>query len=148
MAVKPWPWEGAVQQVFADVLLHHGWQIESLANTATKAPGIDVLAHKQDRSLGAEVKGYPSTAYEDPARAGETKRSSPGGQARNWYAKGVLAALMLREAQPRRESLLVLPDEPRYRALFAATRTPLAGAEVHVLLLSNNGDIVCESWHP
>lgn len=148
MAVKPWPWEGAVQEVFADVLLHRGWEIESLANTATKAHGIDVLARKQDRSLGTEVKGYPSTGYEDPARAGETKRRSPSGRARNWYAKGVLAALMLREAQPRRESLLVLPDDPRCRALFAATRTALAAAEVHVPLLRSNGCIDCKSWHP
>lgn len=148
MAVKPWPWEGAVQEVFTDVLLHHGWEIEALADTATKAHGIDVLARKQDRSLGAEVKGYPSTGYEDPARAGETKRSSPSGQARNWFAKGVLAALMLREAQPRRESLLVLPDAPRYRALFAATRTALAAADVHVLLLRHDGDLDCESWRP
>lgn len=148
MAVKQWPWEGAVQEVFADVLLHHGWQIESFANTATKAPGIDVLAHKEDRSLGAEVKGYPSTGYEDPARAGETKRSSPSGQARNWYAKGVLAALMLREAQPGRESLPSFPTNRAIALSSPATRTPLAGAEVHVLLLSNNGDIDCESWHP
>lgn len=124
--MKPWPCEGVVQAVFADVLLQHGWEIESLANTATKAHGIDVLARKAERSLGAEVKGYASTGYEDPARAGETKRSSPRGQARNWYAKGVLAALMLREDQPDRESLLVLPDAPRYRDLLTATRTGLA----------------------
>lgn len=147
-AVKQWPWEGAVQNVFADVLLQHGWEIESLANTATKARGVDMLARKADRSLGAEVKGYPSVGYEDPARAGETKRSSPSGQARNWYAKGVLAALMLREAQPERASLLVLPDAPRYRDLLTATRTGLTAAEVHVVLLRRDGLIDCESWRP
>lgn len=132
--------------MFADVLLQNGWEIESLANTATKAHGIDVLARKANRSLGAEVKGYPSTGYEDPARAGEAKRSSPSGQARNWYAKGVLAALMLREAQPERESLLVLPHSPRYRDLLAVTRTGLAAAGVHVVLLGEEGTYECATW--
>ncbi|MDO5499691.1 MAG: hypothetical protein Q4F67_08430, partial [Propionibacteriaceae bacterium] len=128
--------------------VRHGWEIESLASTATKARGVDVLAHKAGRSLGAVVKGYPSSGYEDPARAGEAKRSSPSGQARNWYAKGVLAALMLRETQAKRESLLVLPDERRYRDLFTATRTSLHAAGVHVVLLREDGRFDCDGWQP
>lgn len=146
--MKQWPWEGCVQGVFVTVLLQHGWEIESVADAARKEHGIDVVAKKADRSLGAEVKGYPSTGYEDPSRAGETKRGSSSTQARSWYAKGVLAALMLREAQPERESLLVLPNELRYRHLFDATRTGLAAAQVHVALLREDGHIDCGSWRP
>mgnify|MGYP001465439190 CR=1 FL=1 len=84
--MKPWPWEGAVQDVFADVLLQHGWEIESLANTATKAHGVDVLARKPDRFLGAEVKGYPSTEYANPPKAHLIKKTKPTTQARHWFA--------------------------------------------------------------
>lgn len=144
--MKPWPWEGNVQEVFAAALVRHGWKIESLADTASKARGVDVLAARGERLLGAEVKGYPSTGYEDPARAHETKRSSPSGQARNWYAKGVLAALLLRDAQPERESLLVLPDSPRYQGLRDSTRKGLEAAGVHIVLLREDGTYDCSTW--
>lgn len=145
--MKPWPWEGNVQDVFAAMLIRHDWEVESLADTASKARGVDVLARRGERLLGAEVKGYPSTGYEDPARAHETKRSSPGGQARTWFAKGVLAALMLREKQPERESLLVLPDTRRYRDLLDATTTGLEAAQVHVVLLREDCTYDCPTWN-
>ena len=61
-----WPWEGTVQQVFADRLATEGWVIERLADTAKRQHGIDVLASHGSRHLGAEVKGYPSDRYTDP----------------------------------------------------------------------------------
>lgn len=84
--MKPWPWEGSVQDVFADLLVRHGWKIEALADTAKKAHGVDVLATRDQRTLGAEAKGYPSVTYADPARAHEVKRTKPTTQARHWYA--------------------------------------------------------------
>ncbi len=145
-AVKTWPWEGCVQNVFAQTLIASGWVIDAVADTATKAPGVDVLAHKDTRTLGAEVKGFPSSGYEDPSRAGERKRSSPNSQARNWFAKAILAALMLREAHPGRESLIVLPDHARYRSLVEATRSGLEAAAVHVVLLSPDGQVESRTW--
>lgn len=145
--MKPWPWEGSVQEIFASMLVRHGWKIESLADTARKARGVDVLATREDRLLGAEVKGYPSTNYADPARAHETKKARPSTQARHWYAEGVLAALLLLESQPDRESLLVLPDNLRYQGLRDSTRTGLAGAGVHVLLVDEDGSYDCTTWN-
>lgn len=63
---RGWPWEGHVQALFGAYLLRHGWLITSLADTATKARGVDLLAHKGPRLLGAEVKGWPSSGYADP----------------------------------------------------------------------------------
>lgn len=145
---KFWPWEGRVQDVFVEVLDAHGWTIDSVVNTATKARGIDVVAHKASRTLGAEVKGFPSEGYEDPARAGEKKRTSSSAQAKSWYAKAILAALMLRESQPERESLIVFPDAHRYRQLFETTRSGLTAAAVHVVLLSAEGEIKSTTWAP
>ncbi|MCW2671805.1 MAG: hypothetical protein JWP14_394 [Frankiales bacterium] len=55
-----WAWEGHVQDLFAAFVTTHGWTITSMADTATKAHGVDVLASKGSRLLGAEVKGWPS----------------------------------------------------------------------------------------
>jgi len=35
-----------------------------MADTESKAPGIDLLAVKGARWLAVEVKGYPSTTYD------------------------------------------------------------------------------------
>lgn len=145
---RAWPWEGAVQAVFASVLTRHGWQLVSLANTATKAPGIDVLARKGERRLGAEVKGWPSLGYADPRRVDEVKKTQPTNQAGHWFAQAVMKALMLRDSHPDHESLVVLPDHPRYRDFTARTRTGRSGAEVHVVLLDIDGRLTSESWTP
>lgn len=71
-----WPWEGTVQQVFADRLATEGWVIERLADTAKRQHGIDVLASHGSRHLGAEVKGYPSDRYTDPNKTGVKKPST------------------------------------------------------------------------
>ncbi|RSM48482.1 hypothetical protein DMB66_46210, partial [Actinoplanes sp. ATCC 53533] len=90
-----WPWEGAVQAVFVDALQHHEWLITATADTATKAPGVDVLAIKGNRQLGAEVKGWPSTGYADPRRAAEVKRTQPSTQAGHWFSQALCKAVML-----------------------------------------------------
>ncbi len=145
---RAWPWEGAVQAVFASVLRERGWEHISLADTATKAPGVDVLAHKGERRLGAEVKAWPSSGYADPRRAAEVKRTQPSTQAGHWFAQALLKALMLRDSHPDHESLVVLPDYPRYRHLADRTRTGRRGAHVHVVLLDSTGQLTSENWTP
>ncbi len=36
-----WPWEGYVQSLFAGYLQANGWMLTAMADTATKAPGVD-----------------------------------------------------------------------------------------------------------
>jgi hypothetical protein len=43
----------------------HGCSITAAADTAMKASGVDVLAIKSQRRLGAEVRGWPSAGYAD-----------------------------------------------------------------------------------
>lgn len=147
-AGSPWPWEGAVQAVFADVLRQHGWTVTSVADTATKARGVDLLARKADRRVGAEVKGWPSSTYSDPKRAGEIKPTAPTNQAGHWFSQAVTKALMLIDSHPGTESLVVLPDFPRYRDLAVRTRTGRARAEVHVVLVHEDGSVDSETWSP
>lgn len=145
---RAWPWEGAVQAIFASVLEEHGWELVSVANTASKAPGVDVLARKGERRLGAEVKGWPSSGYADPRRADEVKRTQPTNQAGHWFAQALMKALMLRDSHPDHESLVVLPDYRRYRDLTGRTTAGRSGAQVHVVLLDSSGQLTSESWTP
>ena len=144
---RAWPWEGEVQRVFSEWLTLHGWTVTSSADTATKAHGVDVIAEKGERRLGAEVKGWPSKGYADPRRAEETKRTQPTTQAGHWFSQALMKAVMLLDSHPGYESLVVVPDYPRYRDLALRTSTGRAAAEVHVLFMSLDG-AHCETWRP
>ena len=148
ISASGWPWEGNVQAVFVSVLRTHGWAIHSVADTATKARGVDVLAAKPNRRLGAEVKGFPSVGYADPRRAAETKRTQPSTQAGHWFSQALFKAMMLLDSHPGHESLMVLPDFSRYRDLGIRTRTGRAAAGVHLVLLTPDGAMNSDSWAP
>lgn len=143
-----WPWEGTVQAVFGAFLNGQGWLVTSMADTATKAHGVDLLARKGERRLGAEVKGWPSVGYADPRRAHEVKRTQPTTQAGHWFSQALMKALMLLDSHPDHESLVVLPDYPRYRDLAERTRTGRAAAQVHVVLVSPEGTAGSTTWSP
>lgn len=66
-------------------LAGEGWRILSVANTATKEHGVDVIASRDDQTVGVEVKGFPSRGY----------ASAPG-----WHAGEVLAARQGRPGAP------------------------------------------------
>lgn len=134
-----WHTEANVQASLVTALAADGWRILSVADTATKEHGIDVIATRDGQTVGIEVKGYPSRDYADPKRAGEVKRSSPTNQAGHWYAQAVLAAMRLRGKEPTWRSVIVLPDFPRYRTLFSETATSLAAAEIEVWWLDQFG---------
>ena len=145
---RMWPWEGAVQAIFAAYLADHGWEVTAVADTASKAHGVDVLAERGDRHLGAEVKGWPSTGYADPRRAEEVKPTQPTTQAVHWFSQAVMKSLMLLDCHPGLESLVVLPAYPRYRDLASRTRTGRTLAGVHVVLLGSDGVAESETWAP
>lgn len=148
VSAKPggWPWEGHVQALFGAALVREGWLVTSMADTATKAHGVDVLASKGDRRLGAEVKGWPSTGYADPRRASEVKRTQPSTQAGHWFSQALMKAMMLLDSHPDHESLVVLPDYPRYRDLTTRTARGRSAAGVHVAFVSEAGRVESETW--
>ena len=145
---RTWPWEGVVQSVFVAALRVVGWTIQAEANTATKERGVDVLAIRGDRSLGAEVKGLPSVGYADPRRTGERKPTRPSTQAGHLFAAALLAAMRLHENVPAKESLMVLPAEDCYRSIAASTRTARDGVGVQVVLVNADGSLESETWSP
>lgn len=89
-----------MQSLFVACLCVHGWLITPIANTATKAPGVDVLASNDGRRVGAEVKGFPSLGYADPRRALETKQTHPSTQPRHRFSQALMKAVMLLDSHP------------------------------------------------
>lgn len=136
-----WHTEANVQASLVTALAADGWRILSVANTATKEHGIDVIASRDGQTVGIEVKGFPSRGYADPARANEVKRTSPSTQAGHWYSQAVLAAMRLRGKEPGWRSVIALPDFPRYRALCAETAGSLAAAHIEVWWVDQAGTV-------
>ncbi|WP_407345789.1 hypothetical protein [Pengzhenrongella phosphoraccumulans] len=134
-----WHTEANVQAAIVTALAAAGWQILSVANTATKEHGVDVIAEREDQTVGVEVKGFPSRSYADSSRAHETKPTSPSTQAGHWFAQAVLAAMRLRGKEPAWRSAIALPDFPRYRDLHAATVGSLTAAQIEVWWVESNG---------
>jgi Holliday junction resolvase-like predicted endonuclease len=139
---EEWHTEANIQAAVVTTLAAEGWRILSVANTATKERGIDVIAQREGRTLGVEVKGFPSRGYADPARAGETKRTSPSTQAGHWFAQAVLAAMRLRGKEPDWRSVIALPDFPRYRDLHAETAGSLTAAQLEVWWVDSSGTVL------
>jgi Holliday junction resolvase-like predicted endonuclease len=138
---KEWHAEANVQAAVVTALAGAGWRILSVANTATKERGVDIVAERDAATVGVEVKGYPSRAYADPSRAGETKRTAPSTQAGHWFAQAVLAAMRLRGKEPAWRSVIALPDYPRYRDLHSETDGSLAAAQIEVWWVEADGKV-------
>lgn len=136
-----WHTETNVQSSLVTALAREGWRILSVANTATREHGIDVVAALADETVGIEVKGFPSRNYADVARAAERKRTSPSTQGGHWYSQAVLAAMRLRGKEPMWRSVIVLPDFPRYRELHAQTVGSLDAAQIEVWWIDQSGGL-------
>ncbi|MBF4765005.1 hypothetical protein ISU07_17880 [Nocardioides islandensis] len=136
-----WHTDANIQSALVTALAVDGWRIVSVANTATKEHGIDVIADHEGQTVGIEVKGFPSRQYADPARRIETKRTNPSTQAAHWYAQAVLAAMRLRGKEPTWRSVIALPDFRRYRDLHAETVGSLSAAQIDVWWVNQVGEV-------
>jgi hypothetical protein len=141
VAQGEWHTQANVQAAVVTALAAAGWRVLSVANTATKERGVDVVAALDNSTVGVEVKGYPSHSYADPARAGETKRTAPTTQAVHWFAQAVLAAMRLRGKEPEWRSVIALPDFARYRDLHVETASSLAAAQIDVWWVQQDGTV-------
>jgi hypothetical protein len=138
---REWFWEGMVQAVLIRELERIGWVIESKADTHTRESGVDVLARRGDRTLAAEVKGYPSPYYARGPKSGTAKPTQPATQARHWFSGAVLAVMLLRAKYPLAEVAIALPDYGTYRSLAKRTMKSLEAMEVAILFVARTGSI-------
>ncbi len=57
-----------------------------------------------------------------------------------------MKALMLLDSHPDQESLVVVPDYPRYRDLATGTRTGRSRAGLHVVFVQADGSALSDTW--
>ena len=138
---EDWFWEGNVQDALARFLESTGWEIREIANTATKAHGVDVMAASGHRTLAVEVKGYPSEKYADPRRAHEKKKTDPRNQCEKWFSQALFKAMRLRSSLPDAEIAVAFPDFPRYQALLRETEDSIRRLGVGVYLVDDLGTV-------
>jgi hypothetical protein len=137
----PWYWEGNVQATVAKFLATEGWTIESVADTASRERGIDLLATKGDRRLAVEVKGHPGTVYARGEKAGQTKPTAPTTQARHWFAQALLTAMLTGGLEDPAEIALAFPDMPRFRELIGRSEWALRRLGFRVFLADESGHV-------
>jgi len=66
---RPWYWEGNLQSKLVTWLVSEGYKIWSVADTAARSKGVDIIAEDSNgESLWISVKGYPDTTQHAQAR--------------------------------------------------------------------------------
>lgn len=97
LSARPWYWEGNIQSVLVAWLAGRGYMVRSVADTAAREHGKDIVAVGPDgKELWVNVKGYPE--------------KSASMQARHWFADGVFSLVLYRGESPDASLALGLPD--------------------------------------
>ena len=138
---EEWHWEGNVQAAVVTHLAANGWQIRSVADTASRQHGYDIDAVRNGRRLLVEVKGFPSDRYTRGPKRGQPKPTSPNVQARHWYASAVLTGLLARDDDPDANVVLAFPAFETYRSLAQRTRASLSTTGINVWLVRRDGTV-------
>ncbi|WP_297109148.1 hypothetical protein [uncultured Devosia sp.] len=136
-----WYWEGNVVRALAQFLSESGWTITGLADTRSKARGVDLEATKAGETLVVEAKGYPSSHYRDPRKAAEKKSTNPASQAQQWYSHALLKGMRLQNLYPESKVALAFPDFPRYRTLYGETEGGLRQLGIGLFFVRENGEV-------
>ena len=139
-----WFWEGNVVERLAAFLKTEGWDVGRLADTRSKARGIDIEALRDGRMLLIEAKGYPSRTYRDPKRANEVKRTAPTIQAALWYSQALMKSIQMQNKHPSALVAMAFPMFPRYRALFEESKTALEKLGIMVFFVCEDGTVEIE----
>ena len=141
LPIDPWYWEGNVQSTIASGLAAAGWLIESVADTASRAQGTDIVARRDGRRLHVEVKGYPGDTYARGEQQGQPKPTQPATQARVWFAGALMKAAMLRNDHPHDLVSIGLPSFPTYRTLADRVSLTLVRGDIGLLWVDDSGGV-------
>jgi hypothetical protein len=92
-----WFWEGNVQAKVVGYLAKNAYEIRSVSDTVSRAPGKDIMAiTPAGNELWISVKGYPE--------------KSPNVQARHWFSQAVFDLVLYRGENPDVKLALAFPD--------------------------------------
>jgi len=104
---NPWYWEGNIQALVIRHLTSQHYLIRSVADTASRQQGKDIVAERNRKQLWITAKGYPIG----------TEKTRPSTQAGHWFKQAVFDVLVYRGESESVELGIALPDFPRYRSL-------------------------------
>lgn len=127
-----WFWEGNVQSVVVHYLASKGYSIRSVADTAKKQPGKDIIAEKDGKLLWVTVKGYPKG----------TKKTRPTTQASHWFKQAMFDIIEYRGESQEVELALALPDFSRYRTLVERIKWFESAADFKYIWIQENGRVI------
>lgn len=136
-----WFWEGNVVDSLVAHFIREGWTIVRCADTASREHGPDIEAERDGEVLLVEAKGYPSSQYRDPARAGEKKPTNPSLQAQHWFSHALLKGVRLQSGYPHAIVVLAFPDFPRYRALVGEISGSLKKLGLRIAFVDESGSV-------
>jgi hypothetical protein len=143
-----WHTEARVQAMLIKYLDREGWEIVRSADTARRERGIDIEATRGIETVAIEVKGFPGRNYADPRRAGERKRTQPSTQAKGWYGRAILAAMIVRTQRPAVRAVIAFPDFPRYRELYRQTAGQLQKCDIELWWITREGNVTVAAAQP
>ena len=106
-----WFWEGNIQLKVVDYLVASGFEILSIANTASHERGVDIIARLKKKELWITVKGYPTG----------TDRTNPTTQASHWFKEAVFDIIDYRNQNINLDLGIALPNCKRYHSLSEKT---------------------------
>lgn len=129
---RPWFWEGKVQQAVVRFLTGSGYQIQSVADTAAKQQGKDIVATTaHGQTLWVSAKGYPEG----------TVKTNPRTQARHWFAHALFDLILWHGENASAVLALALPEQKTYRNLVTRVGWFLDKLGARVFWVSENGTV-------
>ncbi len=143
-----WHTEARVQAMLIQHLRRDGWEIVRSADTVRRERGIDIEAIRGTETVAIEVKGFPGRGYADPRRAGEKKRTQPSTQAKGWYGRAILAAMIVKTQRPDVRAVIAFPDFARYRGLYRLTAEQLQKCGIELWWITKEGSVTVAAPEP
>lgn len=96
MVTQPWYWEGNVQAQIVKYLAGRNYSILSVANTAARTSGKDIVAiNNAGQELWVSVIGYPD--------------KSQNTQARHWFSSAIFDLVLYKDGNPNVKLAIGLP---------------------------------------
>ena len=133
-ATNPWFWEGNVQARVVHHLTSLNYQIRSVADTARRQQGVDIVAELDGEQLWVSVKGYPVG----------TDRTNPSLQAGHWFKQVIFDVLDYRGRDNTISLAVGLPDYPQYRYLAKKISWFKPVGRLQYFWVEANGQVVVE----
>jgi hypothetical protein len=134
---KSWFWEGNVQAVVVRSLSAQDYIIRSVADTASRQQGKDIIAERNGTPLWITVKGYPKDTSKTPAST----------QAGHGFKQAIFDIIEYRGESEIAELGVALPDFRRYRSLAKKIDWFQSVAKFSYYWVRKNGEISIESIH-